>query len=478
MKNIIKILAVASTIIVSCSEEFIELIPESTITVDYLYKTDKDFQDAIIGCYDVFQSQYQSFWVFGDLRADDVYQDNPLFTSNVRTDNYTLDESDGLLNSTWRNYYRAIFRINTVLAQIDKFDIAVVTKKDRHIGEAKFLRALAYFDLVRIFGDVPMLLKPINIEEGYTIPREKVDKIYDEIIVPDLLDAESKLPATYAGSDIGRVTKGAAKALLGKVYLTRNDFVKAESKLQEVTTMGYALIPNFKDLFDYSKNEHHSEYIFDIEYEEGINEGSSITNQCTPNSQAIAKVFGVIGDLGESGHPTTNIFSVFEANDLRKDVSVVKGGVFDAAGKWIALGPNIMWAFTRKYMVPLKANNDSKANWKVIRYADVLLMYAEALNENNKTTEAIGYLNQVRKRANVTEYTSMTKDDTREKIYLERRLELYMEGHRWFDLLRTSRALSVMEAYGMKSHMTVFPIPLSQMQLINDETILWQNEGY
>jgi hypothetical protein len=131
-----------------------------------------------------------------------------------------------------------------------------------------------------------------------------------------------------------------------------------------------------------------------------------------------------------------------------------------------------------KYMAPLTLNNDSPANWKVIRYADVLLMYAEALNENGKTNIALGYLNQVRKRAGLGEYLDLTQADTREKIYTERRFELFLEGHRWFDLVRTGRALSVMGPKGMKPYMTVFPIPLNQIELINDRTIFPQNPGY
>jgi hypothetical protein len=129
-------------------------------------------------------------------------------------------------------------------------------------------------------------------------------------------------------------------------------------------------------------------------------------------------------------------------------------------------------------MVPVVVSGDSKANWKVLRYADVLLMYAEALNENGKTDQALTTLNIVRDRAGLTGYSALNQSDTREMIYLERRLELAFEGHRWFDLLRTGRALSVMEPYGMKANMTVFPLPLSQVQLINDPAIFPQNPGY
>lgn len=480
MKNLYKIWTAGILMMfAACSKSFIQLLPESTVTVDVLYKTDKDFQDAVIECYDVFQAQYQSFWQFGDLRADDVKNENVAFIGLIRMDNFTLDNSDNVLRTTWQNYYRAIYRINNILQKIEVADTALVKNKKRHVGEAKFLRALAYFDLVRIFGDVPMLTTPADITRAYGTPREKVQTIYDQVIIPDLLEAETALAAKYTGSDVGRATSGAARSVLGKVYLTLKDFAKAETKLRQVTTMGYALLPNFKDLFDYTKDEHHSEYIFDIEYEEGINEGSSLTNQLTPNDQKIARFFGVIGDLGEGGYPTDNIFAAFETGDLRKDVSVAAKGVYDASGAFITLAPNVMQAFTRKYMYPLKANNDSKVNWKVVRYADVLLMYAEALNENGKTADAVPYLNQVHKRAGLQPFeTTLPQADIRQKIAKERRVELYMEGHRWFDLLRTGLAASTMAPYGMKPHMTLFPIPLSQIQLINNPAVLPQNPGY
>ena len=134
--------------------------------------------------------------------------------------------------------------------------------------------------------------------------------------------------------------------------------------------------------------------------------------------------------------------------------------------------------YTKKYLTRTTTNNDSPANWKVIRYADVILMYAEALNENGKTTEALTWLNMIRERAGVSAYSGLSQAETREAIYLERRLELSFEGHRWFDLVRYGRAYETMAWKGMRPYMTVFPIPWNQMQIVNDPSILWQNEGY
>lgn len=479
MKKTIYLILLFSIFIVSCKKDFIELNPVSTVSLDVLYKTDKDFQDAVTGGYSALQAQYQNFWIFGDLRGDDSKHEIPSNVALYSTDNFSLSGEATLLRDTWRNYYRVINRSNTVLEKIAGVDVSIVKNKAQYTAESKFLRALAYFDLVRIFGDVPMVTTVIDIDQAYKSIREKVDKIYDEIIIKDLSDAEANLPAKYSGADIGRATKGAAKAILGKVYLTRKDYVKAEAKLQEVTTLGYALLPNYNDLFDYTKNEHHSEYIFDIEYEEGIGLGSNFTNTFIPNSVQMAAFYKVIGGRGESNSVGDSIFALFAATDLRRDITVgIKGGYRDANGNFVALLPTTSQTYTKKYLTPVATANDSRANWKVIRYADVLLMYAEALNENGKTAQALVYLNQVRTRAGLPLYSNLTKDDAREKIYLERRLELAFEGHRWFDLVRTGRAFSVMQKYGMKPHMNVFPIPLSQILLINDPGIFAQNEGY
>lgn len=472
-------LAIVCLLAISCKKDFIEITPISTVAIDALFKTDKDYQDAVTGCYNALQTQYQNFWVFGDLRGDDSRHEIPSNVLLYSTDNFTMSAELPLLKDSWLNYYKIIDRANTILTKINDADVSVIKNKARYKAEAEFLRALAYFDLVRIFGDVPMVTRKLSIEEAYKTGREKVDRIYTEIIIKDLMDAENNLPDKYTGADVGRVTKGAAKALLGKVYLTIHDFVKAESKLKEVTTMGYSLLPKYNDLFDYTKNEHHSEYIFDVEYEEGVSLGSNFTNTFFPNNAPMAAMYKVNGTRTGSNSPTEGLFSIFTNQDLRKDITVgVKGGYINGSGTFVPFIASISQSYTMKYIVPVVIQNDSKANWKVIRYADVLLMYAEALNENSKTQEALIYLNQVRTRAGVPIYSNLTKDDAREKIYLERRLELSFEGHRWFDLVRTGRAYNVMQSFGMMPYMTVFPLPLSLIQLMNDNTIFPQNPGY
>ncbi|HZG23889.1 MAG TPA: RagB/SusD family nutrient uptake outer membrane protein [Chitinophagaceae bacterium] len=481
MKRLINLVICGTLLLpMSCSKKFIELPPESTVTIDILYKTDKDFQDAVNGCYNILQIQYQNYWVFGDLPGEDIEEDIPNHFDHIAFEQFTVNDRQVILASTWRNYYNLINRANSVLAAVEKADPAVVKNKDRHTGEAKFLRALAYFDLVRIFGDVPMLTTNITVEEAYKQGREKLSRIYDEVIIKDLLDADGKLPVKYTGVDVGRATRGAAKSLLGKVYLTRKDFVNAEAKLKEVTSLGYSLLPNFRDLWNYALNEHHSEYIFDVEYEEGIGEGSTFTHTFVPAWTTLTDFYGIKGGTPPSdGAPSAALYASFDQRDLRRNISVLYG--ITVNGVFMPIPTTSIQAsksYTLKYITPVASNNDSRANWKVIRYADVLLMYAEALNENGKTPEALTYLNMVQARAGLPGFSNLSQAETREKIYLERRLELTLEGQRWFDLVRTGRAYTTLQSRGMKPHMTIFPIPLTQIQIINNPAIFPQNPGY
>jgi hypothetical protein len=480
MKKLICLIIFAPLLMISCKKEFIELAPISSVSVNALYKNDKDYQDALIGCYTALRSQYNSFWMFGDVASDDSWKEVSRNQSSYYIDVFTLDANDALLKSTWSNYYSVISRANSILSKIETADPAVITLKTQDIAEAKFLRAFTYFDLVRIFGDVPMILTPLTVAEAYKAGRTPVQTIYNEVIIKDLKDAENGLPVKFTGSDIGKATRGAAKSLLGLVYLTTKDFASAETKLQELTAapFTYALLANYNDLFDYTKEEHHSEYIFDIEYQEGLGGlGSGFTNSFAPLSAPYATFYKIAGGGGEENNPTMDLYNAFSPTDKRRDVTVnATGGFIDGTGTFVKFLQAA--TTTKKYLATVLVSGDSKANWKVFRYADVLLMYAEALNENGKTDQALTYVNQVRARAGLAAYSGLTQADARDKIYLERRLELGMEGHRWFDLVRTGRALDILAAKGMKPYMNIFPIPLGELQVMNNTDIFPQNPGY
>lgn len=454
----------------SCSEEFIDLTPPSEVTVEDLYQSEADFQQALVGVYTALRGQYGGFWEIGDLRADDVWQEATNQTGRVLTDNF---QGHTASNGAWSNGYVVINRANTLLEKIEDMD---VPNKSFYIAEARFLRALSYFNLVRIFGAVPMVTEPLSIEEAYQTGRTEVDRIYGELIIPDLMEAGNVLPTQYSGADVGRATSGAAKSLLGKVYLTRNSFVEAESILEEVTNMGYQLLENYNDVFDHN-NKHHSEYVFDIEYTSSpVAAGNNMTSICSANWPVVRELYGMVGTLHDSCTPVTALRNLFEEADERREVSAALG-VTGSDGSFHPL-PARWSMITKKYLSEVPSGDNGNANFPVIRYADVLLMYAEALNENGKTAQALDVFNQIRMRAGVSSYSGLNQEEARAAIVLERRLELNMEGHRWFDLIRWGTALEVLSPNGMEPHMVLWPLPQNEVLLINDPSILPQNPGY
>jgi hypothetical protein len=477
MENIklnIKVLVLSLVLVIasltSCSEDFIDLSPPSSVTVDVLYRTEADFQQALVGVYTGLRGQYTGFWEVGDLRADDVWQEATNQTARVLTDNF---QGHTAANNIWSNGYIMINRANMLLEKIQLVDIP---NKELYIAETKFIRALGYFNLVRTFGAVPYITGSLEPEDAYKTGRTDVDRIYNELIIPDLVEGANILPLQYSGADVGRATRGAAKALLGKVYLTRKNFPEAEITLREVTTLGYELLANYNSVFDHT-NKHHKEYIFDIEYTSAPNAaGNTMTSICSANWPVVRNLYGMVGTLHDSCTPRISFRNLFEESDRRRDISAALGlttgdGVFQPL-------PTRWSAITGKYLSDVPSADNGNANFPVIRYADVLLMLAEALNENGKTVEALVYLNQVRSRAGVAVYSGLSQLEVQNAIELERRLELNMEGHRWFDLIRWGKALQVLTPLGMEPHMILWPLPQNEVILINDPSVLPQNPGY
>lgn len=461
-----------ATSAVGACDGVLDLLPPSSIVVDELYRTESDFNQAVLGTYAALRGQYSNWWEIGDLRADDVWQEQLNQTGRVLTDTYA---GHSAANGVWDNGYTTIHRANYLLEHLEGAD---VPNKARYSAETKFLRALTYFNLVRIFGDVPLLTRPVTPDEAYAIPRTAVNTIYEQLIIPDLEEARNVLPATYSNDGVGRATRGAAAAILGRVYLTRGNFAAAEAVLQDVTTMGYALLEDFNALYDWTGEKHHSEYIFDIEYSsDPAVPGSSWSNIFAPNWDVFRNHFQISGLLSDSYTPTWDFYELFAGDDKRKDITVAFG-ITTADGVFHEIPERLASLFTLKYAVPVPSNNNSDANWIVVRYADVLLMLAEALNENGRTVEAHDHINAVRNRAGLSSLSGLSQMEMRDAIEKERRLELNGEGHRWFDLVRWGRALEVLGPLGMEPYMAVWPIPQREVDLVGDPSILPQNPGY
>ena len=466
----------------SCSQEFLDLKPISTATSDNFYRTADDFKNAVNGGYAGLQAAglVANSYIFGEIASDNtVAVASGSVTDQDEFDRFYIKTTNPYISGRWNDAYTVIARYNTILDKISGVTMDEALK-NRYIAETKFLRAVVYFTLVRTFGDVPLILKPVSTpDEGYAFGRNPTTEVYAQI-EKDLTEAEAVLPASYAAADMGRATKGAAKAFLGKVYLTEKKFPAAAAKLKEVIDLGvYALLPSYADVFKVA-NKNNKESVFDVQYKSGgAGEGNGWPNSFAPQNSGNAVI--AFGGDGNNA-PTADIIAAYEAGDLRKDASVASSYVNTA-------GQVIPDKFIKKYFDVPVAKNDNGNNIPLIRYADVLLMYAESLNEVSfqPAGDALNYLNQIRTRAGLAKKTATDIPDQaafRLAMEQERRVELAFEGHRWFDLVRTDRAITVLNSKKdqirlvapLTANNLVFPIPQSQID-INKEKIK-QNPGY
>ena len=391
----------------------------------------------------------------------------------------------------WRGPSPGILRCNFVLANVPQMDIDNDIKA-RLLGEAHFLRAHYYFILVRLFGGVPMPTQPLTAESNLKMPRATADEVY-ALITEDLKQAISLLPqrSKYGSKDIGRATKEAAMVELARVYLTYQPDVTKYNEVvrlcDEIAAMGYQLATNYADNYNPAK-QNGVESIFEVQYYgktnkdfwSNENQASWISTYQGPRNSGMAA-----GCYGWN-QPTAEFVSQYEPGDLRKDLTVFYTGcpTFDGytySGTWSTTGYNVRKFLLTKAQSP--DYNTSNQNWIISRYADVLLMKAEALNELGRTTEAEEPLYQVRKRAGLTsraQIEGLSQTQMRERIIHERRIELAFEGHRWYDMLRykDNYALTFLHSIGKTAATTkhlLFPIP---MQEIEANELLTQNPGW
>ncbi|MFN4145473.1 MAG: RagB/SusD family nutrient uptake outer membrane protein [Runella sp.] len=479
--------------VAGCRADFLDLQPNSQVSTANFYQSASDFRTAVNAAYATLQTDalYGSTYShFTEVPADNVGVQNPNGAGGIAQnefDQFIVTPTNASLLTFYTTSYTAIQRCNIVLGRIEPINMAS-NLKNQFVGEVKFIRGLMFFNLVRFFGGVPLVLTEINrAEEGYVYSRATVEEVYKQIIA-DLSDAEAKLPIAYTGVDIGRATQGAAKTLLGKVYLTQKNYTLAATKLKEVidltSTSGrvYDLAPRYADNFDPAKSNNvgHKESIFEVQYKSGgIGEGSPYNNSTAPPNGPLT-ITGIGNGNGVFMWPTVNAVNAYPANDPRKAANLDSARI-----------NNQLQRYVKKYLhstygtVPFN-QFDGDHNFPLLRFADVLLMYAEALNEVNNGPNTVAYesVNRVRRRAyNVTSSafdlpTGLNKERFALAIEQERRLELAFEGHRWPDLVRTDRAIPVMTALGFRvqPHMLINPIPQAEIDI--NPSKMTQNPGY
>ena len=459
----------------SCSD-FLEQNPQTDLSENDFYKTADDILSAINGVYSSLQEGdiYGNWYVFGEIPSDNTRnQLSGSVTTQNEFDQFYIDTQNSMIANFWKAAYKVINRTNTVLGRIDGIEINTELA-NRYKLECKFIRALMYFNLVRVYGDVPLVLKEISISESYDILREPKENVYNQIIA-DLKEAQD-LPVSYSTAEDGRATQGAAKALLANVYMTLHKYAEAETILAEIINSGrYSLLENtpgslnidgYKNVFS-PVNHNSKEGIFEIQFlKGGYGEGSNYANNFAPENSGTNVV--AVGGTGGNNIPEMDIYNAYEEGDLRRDFSMSLG-YYDNR-------KNNEWVESRyvcKFMDVPYQNNDASNNYPVIRYADVILMYAEALNQNGKTAEACKYLNMTRRRGfgYQTTETSPVDLQTTDKaqfalmVEQERRVELAFENHRWFDLIRTGRAVEVMRSKGFSLNETNLICPIPQKQI-------------
>jgi len=489
MKNkhtqLISLTVLVCSLVFSACDKFLTVNPPYTQDAENYFQSPEDYEQALVGAYDLLQGTFMSVWI------SEIASNNTIAGGESVNDTQGLHQIDemthGGVNTELRNLFRwnyaGITRCNFIMENKDNIEFS---GKDKVLAEAKFLRAFYYFELVKFFGDVPLVIdERIGAQEVTEIERTPVSQVYAQI-EKDLLDASSVLDQVSLIK--GKATKGAAMALLGKVFLYQKKYSAAANVLDEVINSGtYSLIDDYADLFSVA-NENNSETVFDVEYTgaEGGSYGCLICleGNAGPGFQGIRQYDGPIyGDGNSYNLPTQNLYDAFDPTDPRRDMTILDIDAFIAAQAnpesityGIGAGGHTGY-YNNKY---IKRQNElglpdndltSPVNYRVIRYADVLLMAAEAHFQNGNVSQAQNNLNQVRSRAGVETITVNSIDD----IFNERRLELACEGHWFFDLVRWGKAVEAIEGFQLGTH-ELFPIPTLEIDLAGGN---WsQNNGY
>jgi hypothetical protein len=487
MKNLnIKTIFVFFLLTVSCSDDFVNVDSQDQNSEDF-FNSEADYQDALIAAYDPLQSTYLN------VMLGEIASDNTLAGGESATDVPGIQEVDDMIHTPinqqlrdiWNWMYGGVNRANFILEFQDKTDF---TNKNIVLAQARFLRAYYYFELVKWFGDVPLVVdKRIQFGDQFTLDRTPKTEVYAQMEL-DLIYAVENLP--YIQPQTGRITKGAAQALLGKVYLFQGKFTESASVLENLINNGpYNLLTDYSTMFE-NDNENNIESVFEIQYTDKEGAGFGCL-QCSEGNVAVGfnGIRNYTGPDFESGFsfnvPVQEVVDEFEDGDLRKDVAILDIEAWASNnGATYAIGFEHTGYFNRKYISRKgdlntgDANLTNPNNYRAIRFADVLLMAAEALNRGSiSDTRAQNYLNRVRRRAfgDMMHDVAFTGANLTNAIYHDRRVELVGEGHHFFDLVRTGRAAQEIDGFTVGKH-EVFPIPSIEIQLAGNR---WsQNPGY
>ncbi|MGI4730050.1 MAG: RagB/SusD family nutrient uptake outer membrane protein [Janthinobacterium lividum] len=466
------VISILSVVLPACKKSFIDLTPQGIVPVTTYYQTEIDIKSALNGAYNSLRPIYNEQYGFGEVPSDntETYSESEVLYGEE--DKLTWTAASTNLQNAWTRFYATVAYANIVLGHVNTPPMTQ-TNRDSYTGQAKFLRALMYFNLVRMFGGVPLVLSEITSEQqAYTYNRAASADVYAQI-EKDLTEAAAVLPASFTGTDIGKATSIAAKGLLGKVYLFENKLTLAEPILAEVAATSGTLI-SYDQIFGLGK-DNNKDIIFSVQYlGGGYAEGNTFATQFVPQPSGTT-IIGVSGGSNNIG--TLDLYNAFEPGDLRLNTAI---GIYKVG--------QLTYYYAKKFTYPtVVAGSEGDNDWPVLRYADVILMYAEVLNENGKTAAALTQLNLVRTRSGLAAKVGLTQADARTAIRNERRVELCFEAERWFDLIRWNTYVLVMQAFktnyksangtigNVVSTLNLYPIPVREISLNPNLT---QNPGY
>ena len=488
-KIIFTVVLIFAAFTFSCTDDFVKIEPEYSIDSESYFNSEADYYNALVAAYDILQSTYANV-IVGEFASDNTLCGGENATDVIgwqQIDDMIHTESNSNLRDIWNWMFAGVQRTNYFMEFKDKTDFE---NREQMEGEIRFLRAYYYFELVKWFGPVPLKIdERFKLGDEATIPRAPVSEVYGQI-EKDLLFAVSVLPPTP--TEVGRATRGAAQALLGKAYLFQDKFDEAALILDDLIDDGnYSLVEDYADIFEFP-GENGPESVFEVQYTDVEGAGFGCL-QCSEGNVAVgfSGVRSYSGPLYTSGFsfnvPTQEAVDQFEQGDTRKEVTILDIESWaEETGAEYSTGYEHTGYFNRKY-IPRKRSANAQGdlnltnpnNYRAIRYADVLLMAAEANNRkpNPDDTKAQGYIDEVRKRAfgDENHKITLTGAALTDAIYHERRVELMGEGHHFFDLVRTGRAADEIEGFVTGKH-EVFPVPLEEIEFSNGNWI--QNPNY
>ncbi len=507
MKNKFLYIIIGALCLGSCKKEFLNLAPKDNLSAATFYKDEVQFTQALNGAYESLRGIVVPGTYMDEMRSDNTFftyyapdrgpanwvEDIILFRDNPQTT---------VTNSRYRTDFAGIAKVNAILDRISAVEFSD-SAKNSILGEALFLRAFYYFDLVQHYGGVPLHLKDVVSIDDAFLPRATVEEVYEQIIT-DLSSAIPNLSVVTSFPQSGRATKGAGQMLLAYAYMSKpqREYGKAEIALRDILQMNYSLLSDYSEVFS-PVNKNNGESIFEIQYQEGnTNQQSDFMFSFLPkttNSMVLTGIPMNVLSRGGWNVPTEELVASYEPRDKRlpASIGIIEGTkvgdafTYEVQKNVVGYTPTpgkTFYYFIKKFLhPPFPREFNSDDNFPVFRYAGALLLLAEALVEQGKAADALPYVNQVRSRAGLLPVTVVTA----KVVADEMRLELAFENHRDTDLIRTGKAIEVLTAHGqdMKSRYSfipansfnitaerlIFPIPYRELQL-NSQLV--QNPGY